>query len=64
MKKIATSIITTIFLVLANNSQAQVKAENISFTSAEFRAGYGISQFGLGLKEKYLVMIIKSVPIR
>ncbi len=53
MKKIATSIITTIFLVLANNSQAQVKVEDISFTSAEFRAGYGISQFGSGLKEKY-----------
>jgi hypothetical protein len=32
---------------------AQTKQENISFTSAEFRGGYGISIFGKGLKEKY-----------
>lgn len=32
---------------------AQTKSENISFTVAEFRAGYGLSIFGSGLKEKY-----------
>jgi hypothetical protein len=32
---------------------AQSKSDNISFTTAEFRAGYGVSQFGKGLKEKY-----------
>lgn len=32
---------------------AQTKQENISFTVAEFRGGYGVSIFGKGLKEKY-----------
>lgn len=32
---------------------AQTKPENSSFTVAEFRAGYGVSFFGSGLKEKY-----------
>jgi hypothetical protein len=32
---------------------AQTKRENISFTRAEFRGGYGINGFGKGLKEKY-----------
>lgn len=32
---------------------AQTKQENISFTVAEFRGGYGITIFGNGLKEKY-----------
>ena len=32
---------------------AQTKQENISFTSAEFKGGYGITIFGKGLKEKY-----------
>jgi hypothetical protein len=35
------------------NLFAQSKQENISFTYAEFRGGYGISKFGKGLKEKY-----------
>jgi hypothetical protein len=45
-------LIALIFL-LQTISYAQTKQENISFTSAEFRAGYGITQFGSGLKEKY-----------
>jgi hypothetical protein len=32
---------------------AQSKTENISFTYAEFKGGFGISKFGKGLKEKY-----------
>ena len=32
---------------------AQNKQENVSFTYAEFRGGYGVSIFGKGLKEKY-----------
>lgn len=32
---------------------AQTKQENISFTVAEFRGGYGVNIFGKGLKEKY-----------
>ena len=32
---------------------AQTKPENIAFTVAEFRAGYGVTIFGNGLKEKY-----------
>ena len=32
---------------------AQAKQENISYTVAEFRGGYGINVFGKGLKEKY-----------
>lgn len=32
---------------------AQTKKENISFTVAEFRGGYGVNLFGNGLKEKY-----------
>lgn len=32
---------------------AQTKKENISFTVAEFRGGYGVNIFGKGLKEKY-----------
>lgn len=32
---------------------AQTPQENISFTSAEFRIGYGKTIFGSGLKEKY-----------
>lgn len=53
MKEIATQIITLLFLVIAYNCQAQLKKDNISFTYAEFRAGYGVSSFGKGLKEKY-----------
>jgi hypothetical protein len=32
---------------------AQSDQENISFTYAEFRGGYGVSNFGKGLKERY-----------
>jgi hypothetical protein len=32
---------------------AQTNNGRVSFTSAEFRTGYGISSFGKGLKEKY-----------
>ncbi len=32
---------------------AQTQKENISFTVAEFRGGYGVNIFGKGLKEKY-----------
>jgi hypothetical protein len=32
---------------------SQNSSENISFTYAEFRGGYGINVFGSGLKEKY-----------
>lgn len=32
---------------------AQTKKENVSFTVAEFRGGYGVNIFGKGLKEKY-----------
>jgi hypothetical protein len=32
---------------------AQSEQENISFTYAEFRGGYGVSIFGKGLKERY-----------
>jgi hypothetical protein len=51
MKKIIIS--TIIFLLGQTKMFAQVKSENISFTSAEFRGGYGKSIFGKGLKEKY-----------
>jgi hypothetical protein len=53
MKKTVVKIITLFFLVVALNSHAQSNKENISFTYAEFRAGYGVSSFGKGLKEKY-----------
>jgi hypothetical protein len=32
---------------------AQTKKENLLFTYAEFKGGYGVSSFGDGLKEKY-----------
>ncbi len=32
---------------------AQSEQDNVSFTYAEFRGGYGLSIFGKGLKEKY-----------
>jgi hypothetical protein len=34
-------------------AEAQTKPENVSFTYAEFRVGYGINIFGSGLKERY-----------
>ena len=37
----------------APNAMAQTKQENISFTQAEFKAGYGVNIFGTGLKEAY-----------
>jgi hypothetical protein len=46
-------IIVLIILIGQIDLFAQSKSDNISFTTAEFRAGYGVSQFGKGLKEKY-----------
>jgi hypothetical protein len=46
-------ILVAVILFGHNSLFAQTKSENISFTTAEFRAGYGVSQFGKGLKEKY-----------
>jgi hypothetical protein len=46
-------IIICVMLFGQNLLFAQTEKENISFTIAEFRAGYGISIFGKGLKEKY-----------
>jgi hypothetical protein len=47
--------ITLILLLfcLQNTLFSQTEDENISFTYAEFRGGYGVSIFGAGLKEKY-----------
>jgi hypothetical protein len=53
MKKIAMQTITFLFLLITYNCKSQSKKDNISFTYAEFRAGYGVSSFGKGLKEKY-----------
>jgi hypothetical protein len=50
MKK---TIIIVGLLIAQIISFAQTKSENISFTVAEFRGGYGTTQFGSGLKEKY-----------
>jgi hypothetical protein len=46
-------ILITVILIGQNSLFAQSKKENISFTIAEFRGGYGINIFGKGLKEKY-----------
>jgi hypothetical protein len=35
------------------HAQDQVETKNASFTYAEFRAGYGLTIFGNGLKERY-----------
>jgi hypothetical protein len=51
MKNILLIIVITLFGQTI--SFAQSRQENISFTSAEFRGGYGVSSFGAGLKEKY-----------
>jgi hypothetical protein len=47
--------ITLILLAIINQAIvfAQAKTENVAFTVAEFRAGYGVTQFGKGLKERY-----------
>ncbi len=47
------NILIIIILLNCKTLVAQTKAENISFTVAEFRGGYGKTQFGKGLKEKY-----------
>ncbi len=47
------NIISTIFLFGHTFLFAQTKKQNISFTVAEFRGGYGINIFSKGLKEKY-----------
>jgi hypothetical protein len=46
-------LIISLILLGQKISYAQAKQENISFTSAEFRAGYGVTSFGDGLKERY-----------
>jgi hypothetical protein len=45
--------ITLLFLSGVTTLFAQTKQDNISFTYAEFKLGYGISIFGNGLKERY-----------
>lgn len=47
--------ITTVFFLLFVQSIliAQTDNESISFTTAEFRAGYGVNSFGSNLKEKF-----------
>jgi hypothetical protein len=48
------NLISIIILVFGQTFLfAQTKKENISFTVAEFRGGYGVNLFGKGLKEKY-----------
>jgi hypothetical protein len=51
MKNI-TSIIVALLLGHTTLLAQVEKKENISFTSAEFKAGYGITIFGPGLKER------------
>jgi hypothetical protein len=51
MKKVISII--TILTMICCNVIAQSTPENISFTCAEFRGGYGITSFGKGLQEKY-----------
>jgi hypothetical protein len=46
-------ILITAILFGQNLLFAQTKKENVSFTIAEFRGGYGINIFGKGLKEQY-----------
>jgi hypothetical protein len=48
-------IIAITLLLLSGETAllAQTKQDNISFTYAEFRVGYGTNTFGSGLKEKY-----------
>ena len=49
----AKTIIILLFLSATFTSHAQSNENNISFTYAEFRGGYGMSIFGENLKEKY-----------
>ncbi len=51
MKKVIFCLLLT--AIKAPYSKAQTQQENISFTQAEFKAGYGINIFGAGLKEAY-----------
>jgi hypothetical protein len=51
MKNITSILITLLFGHTTLFAQAE-KKENISFTRAEFKGGYGITIFGAGLKEK------------
>jgi hypothetical protein len=46
-------LMITTLMVAYTISYAQVKKENIGFTYAEFKGGYGVSSFGKGLAEKY-----------
>ncbi len=50
MKKI---LIIILILIVQKSIFAQSKKESTSFTVAEFRAGYGVTIFGKGLKERY-----------
>lgn len=48
------NLLSILILVLGHTHIfAQTDKENISFTVAEFRGGYGVNLFGKGLKEKY-----------
>lgn len=47
------SFFIIIFLVVSSIAFSQNKNEAGSFTYAEFKAGYGVSNLGEGLKEKY-----------
>ncbi len=48
------TLLSIIILLFGQTSLfAQTQKENISFTVAEFRGGYGVTLFGKGLKEKY-----------
>jgi hypothetical protein len=46
-------IISNIFCLLVQTFLFAQASENVSFTVAEFRGGYGINIFGEGLKERY-----------
>lgn len=42
-----------IIALISINIEAQEKSERISFTTGEFKFGYGMSSFGKNLKERY-----------
>ncbi len=46
-------ILTFAFLLMQCIAFAQTTEESTSFTTAEFRAGYGVNSFGSNLKEKF-----------
>ncbi len=46
-------VLIIILLGISSVTFSQTKNENISFTYAEFKGGYGVSGLGDGLKEKF-----------